>query len=465
MNRIEFRFPREHGQRGHRRGVASRFSACILVTALLSLMTGTANALPSFARQTGLACSACHTTFPELTPLGRAFKMHGYTTLAVKDAIVEEGSDKAPPVEINRTFPLSVMFQTSLTRTNEQQPNRQNASVEFPQQLSLFLSGEITPHIGTFLQATYTGLDGSFTLDNTDIRYADDTLINGKELLYGVTLNNNPTVEDPWNSLSAWGYPFASPDAAPQPDAAALVDGGLAQNVAGAGAYGFWNKHLYADVTVYRSAQINPPQPLTIRNVAPYWRLAWQQNFGPNYLEVGTYGLYAEVNPQDSPSGPTDKYTDAAVDAQYERPLGVDFISAHLNYIFQYENLGATHSMGDSSNGNDYLNTVRLDGIYHWRSQLAFYLEWFLINGSADALLYAPPSPSPANPPLTGSATGSPNSDGFKFEVAYYPWQNVRFSAMYTVYTQFNGRFNNYNDTGRSASANDTLYLLAWLNY
>jgi hypothetical protein len=392
--------------------------------------------------------------------------MHGYTTLALNDVLNEDGSNTVPPLEINRTFPLSVMFQTSFTRTNEAQPGKQNSSVEFPQQLSLFLSGEITPHIGTFLQATYSGLDGSFTLDNTDIRFANDTSIDGKELLYGATLNNNPTVEDPWNTLTAWGYPFASADAAPVPDAAALVDGVLAQQVAGLGGYALWNKHLYTNVTVYRSAQINPPQPVTINNVAPYWRLAWQQNVGANYFEVGTYGLWAEVFPEDTPSGPTDKYTDAAVDAQYERPIGKDFLSAHLNYIYQYENLGATHAMGGSSNDNNHLNTVRLDAIYHWRSQLAFYLQWFLINGSTDPLFYAPPTVSPGSPPpVTGSASGSPNSDGFKFEIAYYPWQNVRFSAMYTVYTQFNGAANDYNGTGRSAAANDTLYLLAWLNY
>src|SRR5947207_2859308 len=33
---------------------------------------------PTYARQTGLACSACHTHFPELTPTGRAFKLNGY---------------------------------------------------------------------------------------------------------------------------------------------------------------------------------------------------------------------------------------------------------------------------------------------------------------------------------------------------------------------------------------------------
>src|SRR5664280_566750 len=38
-----------------------------------------ANALPSFARQTGQPCGACHTDFPGLTPFGRRFKLGGYT--------------------------------------------------------------------------------------------------------------------------------------------------------------------------------------------------------------------------------------------------------------------------------------------------------------------------------------------------------------------------------------------------
>ena len=36
-------------------------------------------AVPSYARQTGLACEACHTVFPQLTPFGRVFKASGYT--------------------------------------------------------------------------------------------------------------------------------------------------------------------------------------------------------------------------------------------------------------------------------------------------------------------------------------------------------------------------------------------------
>jgi hypothetical protein len=429
-----------------------------------------AHAVPSYARQTGLACSACHTVFLELTSFGRMFKAHGYTAQGVKE-LEEAATANAPPLDINRAFPLSVMLQTSLTRTDEKQPGTQNLNVEFPQQLSLFLAGEITPKIGTFLQATYDGQSDHFTLDNTDIRYADQVQIGGRELIYGATLNNNPGVEDLWHSTPAWRFPFASADSAPSPAAGALVDGALAQQVAGIGGYALWNRHLYANATVYRSAHIGSPQPPTamagntIRDVAPYWRLAWQQNWGPNYLEVGTFGLFAQLFPN-TIAGGTDKFTDIAGDAQFERPFGKDFLSAHLSYIFEHQDLGATHAGGGSSNASDNLHTFRLDGIYHWRSRLALSLGYFLIRGSDDPALYAQPTIDPTLPaPVTGSLNGSPDSDGVHAEVAFFPWQNVRLSVLYTAYTEFNGRANNYNGTGRDASGNNTLYLLAWLMY
>ena len=51
----------------------------VLVLLLLSVGVGTANAVPSFARQTGQQCAACHVSWPELTPYGRFFKATGYT--------------------------------------------------------------------------------------------------------------------------------------------------------------------------------------------------------------------------------------------------------------------------------------------------------------------------------------------------------------------------------------------------
>ena len=448
------------------RGRGSRFghSRWVIGLALAAVVIGSrdARAVPSFARQTGLACSSCHTVFPELNSFGRAFKLHGYTAQALKD-LQEPGTAQAPELNINRTFPLSVMLQTSFTRTDTKQPGTQNGNVEFPQQISLFLAGEITPHIGTFVQATYDGQDDHITLDNTDIRYANDTTIDGKELVYGVTMNNSPTVEDLWNNTPVWGWPFANQDSAPAPAAGALIDGALGQQVAGLGVYSLWNKHLYGAATVYRSAHIGSSQPPssadsdTIRDVAPYWRLAWQQNFGIHYLEVGTYGMFAQLYPS-GVSGSTNKYTDIAFDAQYEQPLGKDWLSAHATYIYENQQLDASFGAGDAANRTDKLHTFRLDGIYHWRSRVSAALGYFLTTGTSDTGLYAAD-------PIDGSANSSPDSNGLTAEVSYFPWQNVRLSALYTAYFQFNGRTNNYDGSGRSSFDNDALYLLAWFMF
>src|SRR5581483_4169441 len=58
------------------------FAALVLVgmTSLLTVgFTSPAQALPSFARQTGQPCGTCLTDFPALTPYGRRFKLLGYT--------------------------------------------------------------------------------------------------------------------------------------------------------------------------------------------------------------------------------------------------------------------------------------------------------------------------------------------------------------------------------------------------
>ena len=259
-----------------------------------------AQAVPSFARQTGLTCNVCHSNPPELTAFGRKFKLEAYTLTEKKPDTTIEDKD----LKMSRYFPLSVMLLFSDTATNTAVPGAQNGNAEFPQALSLFFAGEISPHLGAMVQVTYSHQSDHFTLDNTDIRYARHTTLGSKDLLYGFTLNNSPTVEDVWNSTPSWGYPWLSPDNAPSPSAEPLIAGGLAQDVAGVGAYTMWNDHLYAGLTLYRSAHAGGPQPLTgtdfafnIRGVAPYWRLAWQQTWGLNYLEVGTYGIYVSSVP------------------------------------------------------------------------------------------------------------------------------------------------------------------------
>src|SRR5205807_3461125 len=58
-----------------------RVLAWTLVLLLIVALPRIASAVPSFARQTGMPCSQCHTLSfgPALTPYGRQFKLNGYT--------------------------------------------------------------------------------------------------------------------------------------------------------------------------------------------------------------------------------------------------------------------------------------------------------------------------------------------------------------------------------------------------
>ena len=128
--------------------------------------------LPSFSRQTGLACSACHFQFLALTPLGRDFKLNGYT-LTRQQLITEKDSTKGQSLKLSPIPLVAAMLQSSLTQTKDAQPGVQNGNAELPQQLSVFLAGQVTSKVGIFTQLTYSGADGSFGIDNIDLRYAN----------------------------------------------------------------------------------------------------------------------------------------------------------------------------------------------------------------------------------------------------------------------------------------------------
>ncbi len=419
--------------------------------------------IPSFSRQTKLPCTACHTTFPQLTAFGRLFKLNGYTLSGIEQIRATLPDTLLPPtLALDVIPPVSVMAQASLTHVAEEEPGTQNDNAEFPQQLSLFVGEAITPQIGTFLQVTYSGNDGSLGMDNADIRYANHTQLADRPLIYGVTLNNNPTVQDVWNTVPAWSFPFASSDVAPTPVAAPLLAGALAQQVAGLGAYVFWNNLLYAELSGYRSAPqggAHPPDTSavnTLSGVAPYWRVALNKQFGPQSIEVGTYGMRIHLFPKGI-AGATDRFADLGFDAQYEREAGKMLVSGHATWLREQQAFDASLPAGTVSNSPAELRTWKADisGFVPTR-RIGATLGYFAVSGSTDATLYAPAS-------VAGSATGSPNSSGFIGQLDFNPWLNTRFSAQYVLYNKFNGGTTNYDGSNRSASNNNTLYLLAWL--
>jgi hypothetical protein len=455
-----------------RTGVA--IAARILAPILVVLAAPAAEAVPSFARQTGMACEACHTVWPELTHFGRVFKANGYILDNLKQ-VRGVTSQKEEILSLASLPPLSIMVQVSDTQLAKPMPDaaggtQQNGTVAFPQQVSLFYAGKIAPHVGAFIQLTYGNDSGVISIDNTDIRFADLKVLPGDQsLIYGLSLNNNPTVQDLWNSTPAFGFPYAASGSAPGAPFGTMIDGALGQDVAGLTGYVFWNESLYGEVGVYRTARQGTAGPLdssqsaVLSGVAPYWRVAYEHNWGRHSLEGGLYGanfkLFPNPDPVNNPrplSGPTDQFQDVAEDVQYQYVGDSHLFSVTATRIHEKQTLNATYALevaADNGTGNlsNDLTTVRAFATYYYKRKIGGTVGFFSTTGSTDAVL----------------TPNSPDTKGWIAELNYMPWLNTKFSIQYTAYNKVGGLSNDIlgDGTGRKASDNNTLYILAWLSY
>ena len=425
-----------------------------------------ARAIPSFARQTKMPCSTCHTQFPELTEFGRMFKLNGYTLSAIEKIEAQDSAGREE-LSLNLMPIVSIMAQASLTELRKRMNGGPNGNVLLPDQLSVFLAGAITPKIGAFVQLTYDAQSGSLHLDNTSLRFATQGTLASQPTTFGLSLNNNPTLQDLWNSTPAWGFPYASSSVAPGPLSSTLIDGTLGGEVAGLSGYLYWNSAVYAEVGAYRSSPLGTPQPFDsatgangiINGVAPYWRVAYTRQLGDDYLEVGTYGIYAQRQPGSFvPGGSADAYTDVALDFEYMRPRGRNELTVAGTWIHEVRSMAASVSAGLASVTSQKMDVFRVRGTYHIGQMWALSAMPFFATGTTDPVLY----PSAA---VTGSLAGSPNTTGLLGEVDFNPWQNARITLQYTAYGKFNGRANNYDGGGRAASDNNTLYVVTWLMF
>ena len=463
--------------------VPTRVHLAILATASIvgAMLAPPAQAVPSFSRQTGMACAACHTVFPELTHFGRVFKANGYV-LDNLQQVRAVSSKRQQLLSLSKTPTLSVMMQTSYSVLSKPKPDAaggqtQNGTVEFPRQLSLFYAGRIAPHLGIFSQLTYDGKADHVSIDNTDVRFAKLLVLPHKNTLtYGLSLNNNPTVQDLWNTTPAWGYPFSHSNVAvagtPLGPADVQIDEAFAQLAAGLTAYAFYDESLYVEFGGYRSFQPGAVAPLNssdstvLAGFSPYWRVAYEYDWRADSLEVGTYGEDFKVYPGGGAplSGPTSSYLDVAGDFQFQHVGENNIYTLAGTYV--HENM---HAMpAGATNPSDTLAVTKLWASYYYRRMYGGQIAWFGTTGTSDGGLYGfscPVSQSNAwctTHALSSSATNSPDSNGLILEADYLPWLNVKLSAQYVMFNKFMGAGSNYDGYGRSASDNNVLQVMLW---
>jgi hypothetical protein len=449
-----------------RRGVArvrARRWLGALAGALALLPAVPAWSVPAFARATGLPCAVCHTLAfgPALTPYGRNFKLHGYAL----------GTQK--------TIPLSAELIASFTNTAQNQPaaphysDNNNAAIDA---VNGFFAGRIADHFGAFAQVTYDGIVRHTAWGAFDARWAQDFTLGRTNTLFGVSLNNYPTVQDPWNSTPKWQFPFPASRLANGPAAFLQINGAYALRSLGTTFYSLIDNTVYLEAGGYRKLadrlqeDLGIPKPAAERSIdgtAPYWRAALQKTSGAHYASMGIVGFASHARLPQAQNAGTNNYTDFGYDATYQFANGGPHtFNANASYVQEHQRLFATTALGGSDAVANHLNTLNISGQYAYRQTYSLTLAYFDTAGNSNPALFPPSA-------WFGSANGSPDSRGYTLQMECVPfgklgsfaspWLNTRFGLQYTGYTRFNGGSTNYDGSGHSAHDNNTLFLFIWV--
>jgi hypothetical protein len=433
-----------------------------LVGAVALGQAGPAWSLPAFARETGVPCAVCHTQAfgPALTAYGRNFKLHAYAL----------GTQK--------TIPLSADLIASFTHTAESQPpaphfsGNDNFALD---DVNGYFAGRIADHVGAFAQVTYDGIARHTSWGVLDARWARDFTLGSTNTLFGVTLNNFPTVQDVWNSTYAWQYPVPGARLANGPNAAPQIFGFFALQTLGVTGYALIDNTFYLEAGGYRKlseklqsdlGNSDPAAERGIDGTAPYWRAAVQKSTGPHYVSMGVLGFTPNVQLPGQPGAGTDNYSDYGFDATYQFANGgLHTFNAYLSYIHEHQRLFGSTAVGASSSIDNDLHTLNISAQYGYRQTYSVTLAYFNVSGSSNRALYAPGE-------WFGSANGSPDSRGYNIQLECVPFGkadsyakpllNLRVGVQFTGYLHFNGGNANYDGFGHSASDNNTLFLYVW---
>jgi hypothetical protein len=439
-----------------------------------------------FARQVQQNCVACHVggQYPELTPYGRYFKLSGYT-----QGVGREAKDGVP-------IPIAFSLQMGMNRMRNNTADGNPAAPAGTEidarngrfsldQASVYFGGRITDNLGLFAQYTFAwdqgnNHSGTFGADNVDLRYADHLVSDTRDVIWGVSLNNNPGLTDVFNTIPAWSYPYqysASGSATAPPIQTALegaYGGGTARGLNG---YVYLDKAWYAELGLYQknpnwtklltyTSDTETPShngSVDLKGVNPYVRLAYTHEFGPSNLMLGAFGMRSKIGDGSGSSDATTR-TDRGLDAQYQYISDPSVISTQLRYIS--ENIKDPAGL-EYTKPSAHLNSFYAKAMYVYRAKYGAGLAYWSETGSSDASFVHVDDGANFYSCLDAPtcSSGSPNSKVWIPAVFWQPLQNVRVTLYQTYFTQFLGRRNNYDGYGRKASDNNSTYLYLWLDW
>ncbi|MCL4558388.1 MAG: hypothetical protein M1491_07135 [Deltaproteobacteria bacterium] len=434
-----------------------------------------AQAIPSYARQTGFACDICHTVYPHLTPFGREFKMHGYV-MDTAECVEVKGSTKMCGVDINRIPMVSArivsMWSNQAGGDNGAVPRGVTTAgqgfMSFPSgyndtetlnligDSSIYFGGKIAPYMGTFLE--FTGINdegGNLGLGAVDFAIAaPDTMVGGKSFIYGIRGVDDVFTGDPTNSLGMWGLTSQLMGMSTHNT---LYDPNRAM-VEGSEIYGMWGDFsdggIFGTVGLYHptgsqtagsfvQAGIAGSGKLNTSKVDEAVRLAYFfPKYGNLYAEIGASGYFGKegmMAPTTSTiANPnyTDNYYNVGIDLQVQY-IGDENL-AELFAIYQNQNDSSFYGQ-DMYSGTDYGTS----GTSVQRSGFGLMADYYYERTYGVYVKYLDQS---------SSKVRDMDVNGTIIGLSWYPWENVQLMIEQALFGTYNPGLAQYGSTSLAAS-------------
>ena len=186
---------------------ALAFAVVAAAVALLTVSAGPAEALPSYARQTGQPCAACHTICPgadAVRPPLQDRRLHAARRRLAR---------AAARCDVHRRLhPHAIAAQDAPPR-----PACTPMTISCPSRSPATLPASCIGNVGSFIQVTGDPVDGTAFLDASDVRYADTLKLFGKDTIWGIDANNTPDGRGPLEHYAGLGMATVLLDRSRQP--------------------------------------------------------------------------------------------------------------------------------------------------------------------------------------------------------------------------------------------------------
>ncbi len=447
--------------------VSLRITCFAVAAAVLALnVPRTAEAIPSYSRQTGLSCATCHTVFPHLTPFGRDFKLHGYVSNNVQ--LISDHASTSDTAGQGRTIleiPAIPMVSARISSRWNYQSGGDGGIVprgvvsagqgfisspdgygdkdlvDYLAGSSIYIAGEIAPRLGSFIE--FGGPDdegGTLGLGMFDVALVSpDETVAGQNFVYGIRAEDALAAGDPSNSIGTWGLTASLMGLSTHntlfDPGTAFMEGGELFGMLG----DFDGGGLYASVGVYRPT-INQTASGYVQGaitgsgtfdgvggVNSYVRVSYYlPPIGRNtYAEIGGFGYFGKLNMTATPVAALTNPN--YIDNFYN--MGLDFQAQYIGNnnlvelfgLLQTQHDGAFYGVDEFAGLPGGGMAVSRQGFglkadYYYQSMVGVYVKY----------LYQ-----------TSNQIKDINVNGTVVGIGCFPWENVNLKLERTFFSTY----------------------------